>query len=301
MDDFATGYAIGQNDSNNCGGGMWGGDGSWIFAFLIIALIFGGGGWGFGGGFGGWGGMGGAAGMTAINGYATRADINDGFLFNDLQRGIAGVSNGLCDGFYAMNTGMLNGFCNTQAQIADARSGLANTMTQGFAGLNTQISNGFNQATIANLEANHASTVAMMQGFNGVQGQIADCCCQNRYDSLAQSNATQRAIENGFCQTGYNAATNTTAIIQNQHNDTDRVLAKLGEMEAAHLREKNDTLREQLQNARFEASQQAQNNFLVSKLGYQCPVSAYVVQPPQQVTFPTNTCGGVNYGGCGCG
>ena len=46
-DEMMTGYLAGQADNNNCnGGGMWGGDGSWIFAFLIIALIFGGNGFG---------------------------------------------------------------------------------------------------------------------------------------------------------------------------------------------------------------------------------------------------------------
>ena len=33
-----------------------------------------------------------------------------------------------------------------------------------------------------------------------------------------------------------------------------------------------------------------------------CPKAAYVVQPAQPVTFPTNCCGNVayaNYGGCG--
>lgn len=45
MDDFGMGYALGQDSGSSCrdgGSGMWGGDGSWIFAFLIIALIFGG-------------------------------------------------------------------------------------------------------------------------------------------------------------------------------------------------------------------------------------------------------------------
>ena len=51
-DEMMTGYLAGQADNNNCnGGGMWGGDGSWIFAFLIIALIFGGNGFGFTGGY----------------------------------------------------------------------------------------------------------------------------------------------------------------------------------------------------------------------------------------------------------
>lgn len=56
MDDFGMGYALGQDSGSSCrdgGSGMWGGDGSWIFAFLIIALIFGGRGGLFGGGWGG--------------------------------------------------------------------------------------------------------------------------------------------------------------------------------------------------------------------------------------------------------
>ncbi len=50
-DSMALGYALGQdNNGSNNGSGMWGGDGSWIFAFLIVALIFGGNGWGWGNG-----------------------------------------------------------------------------------------------------------------------------------------------------------------------------------------------------------------------------------------------------------
>ena len=54
---------------------------------------------------------------------------------------------------------------------------------------------------------------------------------------------------------------------------------------------------------RLAASQEAQNNFLVSKLGYQCPKPAYVVQPPQTVSFPIGCNGYANYtqnSGCGC-
>jgi hypothetical protein len=66
-DSMALGYALGQ-DSNNGGGndGMWGGNGSWIFAFLIIALIFGGNGWG------NWGGNGGNG--AGYQGAVTRSD-----------------------------------------------------------------------------------------------------------------------------------------------------------------------------------------------------------------------------------
>lgn len=105
--DFATGYALGADSgSGKRDDGMLGGDGSWIFAFLIIALIFG------GNGFGGFGGKAGGQG-----GADTRAAISDGFALNGLENGIRGIQNGLCDGFYAMNTGMLTGFNGIQSQM----------------------------------------------------------------------------------------------------------------------------------------------------------------------------------------
>lgn len=60
------------------------------------------------------------------------------------------------------------------------------------------------------------------------------------------------------------------------------------------------------QNAFITANQQAQTAELIRRLGADCPQPAYVVQPPQPVTFPTNCCGGVSYAnfgynnGCGC-
>ena len=70
--DFMTGYSIGQNE-NRGSNGFFGGDGIW--GFLALALVFGWGGGGFG--FGGGG--------AGLQGIATRADINAGFQFQDLN------------------------------------------------------------------------------------------------------------------------------------------------------------------------------------------------------------------------
>lgn len=56
---------------------------------------------GFGRGFGGQG-----AGSPAFQGTTAREEIAYGFDMNGLQSGIRGVQQGLCDGLYAMNTGM---------------------------------------------------------------------------------------------------------------------------------------------------------------------------------------------------
>lgn len=94
-------------------GGMFGGSNSWIF-FLFFLLAWGNG--GFGGGNGN------------LQGSLTRAEMYDGFNSQDIKEGIRGLSNGLCDGFYALNTSVLNGF-----------NGVDRSLCQGFAGVNSAI------------------------------------------------------------------------------------------------------------------------------------------------------------------
>ena len=79
------------------------------------------------------------------------------------------------------------------------------------------------------------------------------------------------------------------------------------------VKDKIDTLTAENTALKFKASQAEQNSFIVAnqsaqtaelirRLGADCPVPAYVVQPPVQVTFPTNGCGQfTGFGGCGCG
>jgi hypothetical protein len=100
------------NNGNNNGSF---GDGDWIWAFLLFALL-GNGAWG--GGFGG--------------GYGSRGGVGENYVlatdFATIERKLDGVNNGLCDGFYAVNTGMLNGFASVQQ-----------TLCQGFNGVNAAI------------------------------------------------------------------------------------------------------------------------------------------------------------------
>lgn len=267
-DEMLTGFLAGQADSNNncCnrGGGGWGDFGGigGLIALAILAMLFGGG-FGFGGG-----GFGGGMGGMMLNGIATRNDINAGFQFNDIQNGIRGIQQGICDSTYALN----------------------NSIMSGFHGVDNAICNlGFN----------------VQQGFNTLGYQQKDCCCE-----------TQRLIERGFCDTNYNLANNTSAIVQAGHCDTDRVIAKLDAMEATRQAEKIEALRLENQTLRFQASQANQNAFitanqeaqtaeLIRRLRTPEAVPAYVVPNP-------NCCygnplgvgynyGGYSQGGCGCG
>lgn len=85
----------------------------WIWAFSA-----------FGGGFGGLGNN------AAAQGALTRAELYDGFTMNNLERQIQGVQNGLCDGFYAMNTSMLQGQNALQSQICQGLNGVNSNIAE---------------------------------------------------------------------------------------------------------------------------------------------------------------------------
>ena len=94
--------AVTDRNNGNCGNSWGGGFGEMLIAMIMLFLFpmfFGGFGGGMWGGMGGWGngGM-----MAAANGALTRADLCSEFNFNGLENAVRGVTQGLCDGFYAM-------------------------------------------------------------------------------------------------------------------------------------------------------------------------------------------------------
>ena len=236
--------------NGNCNnGGMFGNNGDWIWAFLLFALI-GNGGWGFGGGYGG--GRGGVG-----ENYVLATD------FATIERKLDGVNNGLCDGFYAQNTNMLNGFASVQQ-----------TLCQGFNGLNTAVLQGFHGVDNAVCTLGYN----MQSGFNALGHQISDCCC-----------TTQRAIDS----VKYENAKNTCDIIRAGQDNTRAILDYLTGEKISSLQAENAGLKAQISNDR-------QSAYIIDKLS-PCPSPAYVVQAPSKVNFPTDCCGNfTGFGGCGC-
>lgn len=165
--------------------------------------------------------------------------------------------------------------------LADSTYALNNTITNGFHGVdNALCSLGYN----------------MQAGFNGLQHSIDSCCC-----------TTQRSLDS----VKYENAKNTCDIIRAGQDNTRAILDFLTQDKISTLTAENQALKFQAsqtaQNAFITANQEAQTAELIRRLGADCPQPAYVVQPPQPVTFATNCCGGTNvagYGynnGCGCG
>lgn len=100
----------------NTDGMFGGGSGTWVWVFFLFFLLaWGGGGFGFGN-------------NAAAQGALTRAELYDGLNYSQLDNAVRGIQNGLCDGFYAQNTAMLQGM-----------NGIQNQLCQGFNGVNSNI------------------------------------------------------------------------------------------------------------------------------------------------------------------
>ena len=56
---------------------------------------------------------------VAVQGAITRSDLFEGFNNQDVNGQLRGITNGLCDGFYAINNSLKDGFYGTQANIKD--------------------------------------------------------------------------------------------------------------------------------------------------------------------------------------
>ncbi len=171
-DNMTLGYLMGQESNSSKNDGLFGGGDGWLGLIVLVALLGG----GFGGGFGGFGGGGG---------------IQSGFALNGLENGIRGIQQGLCDGFYAVNTGLLTGFngiqsqlasccCETQRNIDSVRYDLAT----GFCNLGNAISSQ-TRDIIENQNANYRSLMDFMvqEKLSSKDARIAELSNQ-----LSQSN-----------------------------------------------------------------------------------------------------------------
>ena len=233
----------GNNRDND---GMWG-NGAW---WIVILLIFG---WG---GFGnnGWG-NGNGMGSTAA--AYTDSAIQRGFDNQAVISKLDGITNGLCDGFYAVN----------------------NSMLTGFNGINTNIM----QTGYGIQQAINADTIANMQNTNALQAQLANCCCETReaiqginYNLATNTCALQNTMNN-----------NTRDIIENQNAGTRAVLDYLCAKENADLRDKVKKLElaasQSAQNAYIAANQEAQTAELIRRIN-PMPIPAYSVPAPYPYT-----------------
>ena len=167
----------------NGGFGGWGDGGWWI---IILILLFGAGGWGRGG----------------FGGNGAGGELADAFNFNQLDNGLRGIEQGICNGFYtsaqqinSVLAALQNCCCDTKVQ-----------MLTGFNGVNQGLCTlGYN----------------VQAGFNGVTNQIASCCCD---------------IERGQDAIKYEIANVANNLLVAGDKNTDRIINYLTQTEMDKLR-----------------------------------------------------------------
>ena len=181
----------GNGYGNSSSGNGWGGDGWWI---IILILLFGAGGRGWGGGFGGGG--------SPCCSPATAQGVSDAFNFNQLDNGIRGIEQGLCNGFYTSAQQINSVLAALQNCCCETKVG----MLQGFNGVERSLcSMGYqNQA-----------------GFNSLSTQLAACCC----DIERGQDSVKSAMTQGFNQ-----------LLVAGDKNTDRIINYLTQTEMDKLR-----------------------------------------------------------------
>lgn len=220
--------------------GAWG-DGGWWVLIILFALFGGWGGYGFGGNGGG--------GYTAT--AATQADIQRGFDNSAVISKLDGITNGLCDGFYAINNGMLTGFNSIQQAI-------------------------------------NADTVAGMQNANAIQSQLANCCCETReaiqgvnFNMAQNTCALQNTMNNNTRDIIDSQNAGTRAILD--YLCQDKIATLQAENNDLRLAASQDR-----QNALLTTAMTAQTNHIISAVN-PSPIPAYQVPNPN--TYIPYGCG----------
>jgi hypothetical protein len=239
--------ATGNNRDNDSG---WGDGGAWWIIILFL-FVFCGWGNGFGGGLGG----GNGANSPGLQGLATRADINEGFALNGIERGIQGIQQGICDSTYALN----------------------NSIQQGFSSNQLQLCNGFN---------------GVERSFNQLGYQMQDCCCQTQraidgvnYNMAKNTCDVQNTIQNTTRDILESNNSNTRAILDFLTND--KIATLQSENQSLKLAASQSN-----QNAYFAATLDANTAELIRRLG-PTPIPAYTVPAPYPygVGCGCNSCG----------
>lgn len=277
------------------GGGFGSGFGGDFWLILILLFAFGGFG-GYGAGFGGMG----AFGYDGLYPWMNNAQITtNGFQNQALNSAISGLQNSVTAGFGDVQLGIAGinqGICQTGNAITQA---VANGFSQ------AEIAN--NTRQIANMQQAFAAQTATTQGFNQLGSQLASCCCDNRLATCQLSNT----VQNEGNATRFADANNTRDLIENQNRNSQAILDKLCALELdtvktqlAQAQRDNVGLQNQLNMAALRESQTAQNAFIAQGFANEvdqlynrlsnCPVPS----TPVYGRTPIFTC---NSGGCGCG
>ena len=238
--------------------GLFGGDGIW--AIILLALLFGNGGWGgFGGGYG-----------------------NGMFEFPWLLTGQQGINANTNNGFDTLH------LSNQLDTVNSGIYSLSNQLCNCCADMNQTVSNGFYNAEIA---ANNRQMANMNTAFD-LSRQFADCCCENRLGiqdlkaTVISENCSDREV---LREIGQNILVNQTA-------NTQKIIDEIFRDRLDEKDSKIAELNREILMKDLNASQLAQTQSIISNVYSElknCPVGTV----PAYGNTPIFSCAN---NGCGC-
>ena len=274
----------------NGGDGFGFGSGWWIILLLLLA------GNGMWGGFGGLGmgggmmmpwmmGMGGGFGMDYIYPWLNNSQhISDGFRDQQLQTSVGTLQNSITSGFGDVQLGI----AGINQNICQTGNGIVNALNNGFSG--------------AEIAAN-GRQIANMQQLFGVQSAITDCCCKQtantadlKYTIASEECATRAASANNTRDIIDSQTRGIQTILDKlctleldgykRENDNLRTQLNMASLQASQT----------AQTALIREGQNSTMASLVNELR-SCPIPSQPVYGSQ----PIFTCPNNNNNGCGCG
>lgn len=146
---------------------------------------------------------------------------------------------------------------------------------------------------------------AINSGNASLANQLSQCCCDVKqlvttqgYENRLNNERQSQLIQNGFSQVGYASAEQTCAIKQNNTDNTNRVIAKLDQIEDSRKDREISSLTAALTAANLRAERQAELAPIYKALGdIQCKQPNTVTVPYQPfVTVPNCVAWNAGYG-----
>lgn len=220
---FATGYAVGRDSNGGYGNnGIFGNDWAWI----VILLLFGYGGRGFGG-FGGFGGgFGGGCGSPCATQADVRAAVDQQTLISKLDQ----QTYGLADSTYAINNTINSNFRGVDNAICT----LGYNVQSGFNSLGHQLSDCCcaTQRAIDSVKYENATNTCAIQNTiqNTTRDVIENANANSRaiLDFLTQDKIATLTAENQSLKFAASQSAQNAFITANQEAQTAELIRRLG-------------------------------------------------------------------------
>lgn len=205
--------------------------------------------------------------LPFMMGNTTQGDMQRGFDQSSIMSGINGINNALANAEISR--------CNAQANI---------------------------------LQTLNLNQSGLISSINSLALGLQNCCCENRsnladlkYAVATENCADRSAISDGVRDIMAASIANTQAIVNSTNAGFQGLMDKICQLELDSVKQEASALRDQLAEARMQASQTAQTAQIMASQAAQtaaleqylnpAPIPAYVVQNP-------NCCAQNYYAGC---